>query len=59
MDNPTKRPGRSKINPVEFKYWARTLAISCAELQKAVEKVGNSAVAVRKHLKDSARTERS
>jgi hypothetical protein len=55
MDNLTKRdtPDRSKINMQEsweVKYWTRELGISQAELQKIVDKVGNSAAAVRKEL---------
>ena len=55
MDHLTRRdtPDRSKINMHqrwEVKYWTRELGVSHAELQKAVEKVGNSAAAVRKEL---------
>ena len=55
MDNLTKRnqPDRSKINmheDHEVKYWTKALGVSKAELQKAVDKVGNSAAAVRKEL---------
>ncbi|MCC8952890.1 DUF3606 domain-containing protein [Bradyrhizobium sp. Pear77] len=54
-DNLTNRlqPDRSKINmhePHEVKYWTRALGVSKDDLQKAVEKVGNSAAAVRKEL---------
>jgi predicted RNA-binding protein YlqC (UPF0109 family) len=55
MERRIKRPDRTKIDRVAFKYWTRALTISSADLQKAIEKVGNSAVAVRKHLEDSAR----
>jgi hypothetical protein len=56
MDKLTKRerPDRSKINthePTEIKYWTRELGVSIEQLQKAVEKVGNSAATVRKELK--------
>jgi hypothetical protein len=52
MDNLTKRnqPDRSKINMsenFEVKYWLKALGVSMSELQRAVEKVGNSAAAVR------------
>ena len=55
MSNLTKkeRPDRSKINmhdPREVKYWTKALRVSDEELQKAVEKVGNSAATVRKEL---------
>ena len=55
MDNLTKRdqPDRSKINmseDFEFKYWLKALGVSKDDLQRAVEKVGNSAAAVRKEL---------
>jgi Protein of unknown function (DUF3606) len=55
MDSLTKKeqPDRSKINmhqPDEVKYWLRALGISREDLQKAVDKVGNSAAAVRKEL---------
>jgi Protein of unknown function (DUF3606) len=44
---------RSKINmhePREVQYWTKHLKVSQEELQKAVDKVGNSAAAVRKEL---------
>ena len=55
MDNLTKRdqPDRSKINmqeDYEVKHWTKALGVSKQELQKAVDKVGNSAAAVRKEL---------
>jgi hypothetical protein len=55
MDNLTKReqPDRSKINMhegYEVKYWTHRLGVSRERLQQAVEKVGNSAAAVRKEL---------
>ena len=55
MDNLTRRdqPDRSKINmsrDFEVKYWLKALGVSKDELQRAVEKVGNSAAAVRKEL---------
>jgi len=55
MGNLTRRglPDRSKINmqeAYEVKYWARELGVSKELLQKAVDKVGNSAAAVRKEL---------
>jgi Protein of unknown function (DUF3606) len=58
MDNLTKKgaPDRSKINmheDYEVKYWTKELGVSKEELQKAVDKVGNSASAVRKELSAS------
>ena len=55
MDNLTKRgqPDRSKINmseDFEVKYWTKKLGVDRQTLQKAVQKVGNSAAAVRKEL---------
>jgi 3-oxoacyl-[acyl-carrier-protein] synthase III len=55
MDNLTKkdRRDRSKINmheDFEVKYWTKELGVSKEQLQKAVDKVGNSAAAVRKEL---------
>jgi hypothetical protein len=55
MKKLTKRdtPDRSKINlhrPQEAKCWAHEFGISREELGKLVEKVGNSAAAVRKEL---------
>lgn len=44
---------RGKINmeaPHEVQYWARHLNVSKELLLRAVEKVGNSAAAVRKEL---------
>ncbi|MBV9456778.1 MAG: DUF3606 domain-containing protein [Bradyrhizobium sp.] len=55
MDNLTKKDqrDRSKINmheDYEVKYWTKQLGVSKDELQKVVDKVGNSAPAVRKEL---------
>ena len=55
MDSLTKReqPDRSKINlrqPHELKYWSRALDVSEEAIRAAIEKVGNSAAAVRKEL---------
>jgi hypothetical protein len=44
---------RSKINmheDYEVKYWTKELGVSKEKLQKTVDKVGNSAAAVRKEL---------
>lgn len=54
-DNLTKRDqrDRSKINmheDFEVKYWTKALGVSRDELQKAFDKVGISAAAVRKEL---------
>jgi 3-oxoacyl-[acyl-carrier-protein] synthase III len=55
MDNLTKKDqrDRSKINmheDFEVKYWTKELGVSKEQLQRAVDKVGNSAAAVRKEL---------
>jgi hypothetical protein len=55
MDNLTKRDqrDRSKINmheDFEVKYWTRELGVTREQLQKTVDKVGNSAATVRKEL---------
>lgn len=55
MDNLQNRgqPDRSKINmheQHEVRYRTKHLNVSKEELQKAVDKVGNSATAVRKQL---------
>jgi hypothetical protein len=55
MDNLQNRgqPDRSKINmheAHEVQYWTKHLNVSKEELQRAVDKVGNSAAAVRKQL---------
>ncbi|MBN8991631.1 MAG: DUF3606 domain-containing protein [Rhizobiales bacterium] len=47
------KPDRSKIdadNPTELKYWTKALEASKDEVLAAIEKVGNSAAAVRKEL---------
>ena len=51
-DDLTKRGAadRSKIAMHEVHYWAKHLKVSREELQRAVDKVGNSAAAVRKQL---------
>ena len=44
---------RSQINmhePHEVQYWTKHLGVSKEDLQKAVDKVGNSAATVRKQL---------
>jgi hypothetical protein len=53
MDDLNKKSAgeRSKINmheDYEVKYWTKQLGVSRDELEKAVDKVGNSAAAVRK-----------
>jgi uncharacterized protein DUF3606 len=55
MDGLTRQeqPDRSKINMherYEVKYWIHQLGVSRGRLQQAVDKVGNSAAAVRKEL---------
>jgi len=56
MANDPKKRGaadRSKITMTEgheVRYWTRHFGLSREELQRAVEKVGNSAAAVRKQL---------
>jgi hypothetical protein len=55
MDSITKKvqPDRSKINMhegYEVKHWTREFGVSREQLQQAVDKVGNSAAAVRKEL---------
>ena len=48
-----RMPDRSKIdlaNEEETKFWARELEISRDQLAKLIDKVGNSAAAVRKEL---------
>jgi hypothetical protein len=47
------QPDRSKINmdeDYEVKYWLHQLGVSREQLQRAVDKVGNAAAAVRKEL---------
>jgi len=46
-------PDRSKINlndSFEVKHWTKHLNVSKEELQRAVDRVGNSAAAVKKEL---------
>jgi Protein of unknown function (DUF3606) len=55
MDDLNKKGAgdRSKINmheDYEVKYWTKQLGVSRDELEEAVDKVGNSAAAVRKEL---------
>jgi hypothetical protein len=59
MESLTKRehPDRSKINvhqPDELKYWVRALDVTREELLIAIDKVGNSATAVRRELERMA-----
>lgn len=58
-DNLMKTGGqdRSRINmnhEYEVKYWSHHLGVTREELQRAVDKVGNSAASVRKELGKSA-----
>ena len=58
-DNKLNRgqPDRSLINlteAYEVKYWMKHLGVSRDELQAAIDKVGNSAAAVRKQLGKAA-----
>ena len=51
------QPDRSLINmgeEHEVKYWTKHLGVSRDELQLAIDKVGNSATAVRKQLGKAA-----
>ena len=48
-----EQPDRSKINMDrghEVHYWTKHFRVSKEELRKAIDKVGNSAAAVRKEL---------
>jgi hypothetical protein len=56
------QPDRSKINmseDYEVKYWTKELGVTREELGRVVEKVGNSAAAVRKELDRSLAGTRS
>lgn len=58
-DNTVNRgqPDRSKINmseDYEVQYWTKHLGVSRDELQRAVDKVGNGAAAIRKQLGKAA-----
>jgi len=55
MESLTKRikPDRSKINmhqAWELDHWTKELGVSKSELQRLIDKVGNSAAEVRKEL---------
>ena len=56
MNAPKGVEDRGKINmhaPHEVKCWARKLGVSSEQLQRAVDKVGNSGAAVRKQLQNA------
>jgi hypothetical protein len=58
-DDRTKRgqPDRSKINmseDYEVKYWTRHFGVTREELQKVVDRVGNSAATVAKEFGKAA-----
>jgi hypothetical protein len=62
MDQLTKKqqPDRSRIDmhrAHEVRHWTHVLGVTRDELQKAVDKVGNSAAAVRKECSAIARAE--
>lgn len=49
----TGSPDRDRINlqeDYEVQYWTKTLGVSAEELRRAVEAVGSTANAVRRHL---------
>ena len=51
----TVTPDRSKITVTsedELKYWIKHLGVTREELERAVERVGNSAASVRKELQN-------
>ena len=51
------QPDRSKINmrkDHEVRYWTKELGVSRDELQRAIDRVGESAAAVRKQLGKAA-----
>lgn len=51
------QPDRSKINlsePYEVQYWTRHLGVTREALEKVIDKVGDSAAAVRKELTSAA-----
>lgn len=55
MNSLTKKekPDRSRINihqPHEVKHWTNALSVSREDLRRAVDRVGDSAAAVRKEL---------
>jgi hypothetical protein len=53
MINKTVTPDRSKIiieHEDHVKYWTRHFGVTKDELTRAIERVGNSAAAVRKQL---------
>ena len=55
MSEITKKlaPDHSKIamdDNQDVKYWTRHLGVSREELQRAIDKVGNSAASIRKEL---------
>lgn len=55
MDDKSKvgKPDRDRINvneDYELRDWSKKFGVSAEELKKAVQKVGTSADAVRKHL---------
>jgi predicted RNA-binding protein YlqC (UPF0109 family) len=62
MNAPSKRvvrPIRVHIDlsqDMQMRYWTRHFRVSSDELQKAIDKVGNSASAVRKQLALSRQT---
>ena len=51
-DNLSKRgqPDRAMNEVFEVRYWTKHLGVSKEELQRVVDKVGNSAAAVKKEL---------
>ena len=55
-------PNRNKItmtNEKEVKYWMKHLGVTHEELNRAVERVGNSAASVRKELRTIALKQKS
>jgi hypothetical protein len=50
INTPPLRNHIAMDDELEVKYWTKHLGVTRQELQRAVDKVGNSAAAVRKEL---------
>ena len=47
-----EKPSRNHIEPKDIKHWSKHLNATPEQLREAIEKVGNSVVAVEKELKN-------
>jgi hypothetical protein len=56
---PTTDRNRIDVQGSELKYWGKTLGVTKEELLRTIDKVGNSAAAVRKQINTAKKLTRN